>query len=179
MNEQEQQQVKMHADFFNRCALAIQNGFYFEAILMEYAAIEARLESICGVVGLPCGKACPFRRDIKISSRISCLRAYWNSNSEIILKSKLPSHFFSNHGELKMWIMQRDGCVHGLFKDEVKYSNRIEANKDLAQSGYEYARLLYNEAKRLRRLWKNHPEKFGKSTIACKNKKCKAYFQFE
>ena len=175
MNEKEQKQVKMHADFFDRCKEAIQNEFYFEAVLMEYAAIEARLESICGVVGLPCGKDCPYRRDIKISSRISCLRSYCNKNPDIIHNSKLPSNFFSDHGELRTWIRQRDICVHGLFKDEVKYSDRIEANKDLATAGYEYARLLYNEAKRLRRIPKNHPEQFDKAVAVCKNKKCKAY----
>ena len=36
----------MHKDFFDRCELAINQKFYMEAILMEYAAIEARMESL-------------------------------------------------------------------------------------------------------------------------------------
>ena len=66
----------MHTDFFDRCESAIQNGFYFEAIIMEYAAIESRLEVICGVLGFPCGKDCKCRKDIMIGSRIDCLRKY-------------------------------------------------------------------------------------------------------
>ena len=46
------------------CEYVIQNGYYLEAILMEYAAIESRLESVCGVLGLPCGQKCRCRKDI-------------------------------------------------------------------------------------------------------------------
>lgn len=46
----------MHKDFFVRCKSAIEQKFYMEAILMEYAAIEARMEILLGVIGLPCNK---------------------------------------------------------------------------------------------------------------------------
>ena len=56
MEENKKLQVEMHKDFFDRCKFAIENKFYMEAILMEYAAIESRLEVMLGVLGLPCNK---------------------------------------------------------------------------------------------------------------------------
>ena len=61
MDEREKKQVEMHADFFDRCIVALDQGFYLEDIFIEYAAIEARLASICGVAGLPCGRDCNYR----------------------------------------------------------------------------------------------------------------------
>lgn len=175
MTETEDIQVRMHTDFFERCEFAIQNGFYLEAIIMEYAAIESRLEAICGVIGFPCGKDCKCRKDILISSRIDCLRQYRCNNATIFAKSKLPSYFFSKKGLLKKWIEERNGVVHGLYKDELKYISRIQGNKSLASKGLEYTRLLYNEAKRIRRMKKNHPLVLENGILICENSKCKAY----
>ena len=175
MTEKEKKQVKMHMNFFDQCELAIENGYYLEAIMMEYAAIESRLESICGVLGLPCGQRCPCRRDIKISDRIQCLRVCRNKNQIIFANTKLPETFFCEKGELKTWIRGRDIRVHGLFKSEEEFFNRIAKNEKLAKTGLTYARLLYNEAKRLRRL-SNHVNLFNNTVLTCKKGiKCNAY----
>ena len=67
---------KMHKNFFDRCENAIENEFYMEAILMEYAAIESRLEVILGLVGMPCNKFIEDneRKKVQISHRISCVK---------------------------------------------------------------------------------------------------------
>ena len=174
MDQLKQKQVLMHSDFFDRCHFAIDNGFYIEAIIMEYAAIESRLESICGQLGFLCGQDCIFRKDISVSSRIECLRVYWNNNKSVVLKSKLPDNFFSKNGALKKWIIGRNIVVHGLYKNAQEYTSRLENNMNLAENGLEYAKLLYNEAKRIGRLRKNHPEVFETSVNKCKNSKCKA-----
>lgn len=175
MDEIKKIQVEMHADFFDRCKVAIEQGFYLEAIFMEYAAIEARLESLCGVAGLPCGKNCKCRKDIKISHRIECLRAFYNYNTSITSGTKLPNNFFSKKGELRTWTDGRNRFVHGLYKDEIKYKDRIISNKDLAEDGYEYARLLYNETKRLRRMRNNHGDSWSSVVDLCKMAACKGY----
>lgn len=175
MDEKKQKQVEMHTDFFDRCKFAIDNQFYYEAILMEYAAIEARLEVICGIVGFPCSKECDFRDKIQISHRIECLRAYRRANPVIFEKTKLAKNFFTDNGELNSWIKSRNGYVHGLYKDEIKYRGRVAAIKNLAQDGLEYSRLLYNEAKRLRRIMQYHPEALSNAVIKCKSKKCIAF----
>lgn len=80
MNGQPSAQVLMHKDFFDKCKFAIDNGFYFEAIIIEYAAIESRLESICGQLDFPCSKESPVRKDIKISDRVKCLNYFVKHN---------------------------------------------------------------------------------------------------
>ena len=165
----------MHADFFDRCKVALDQGFYLEAIFMEYAAIEARLEAICGIAGLPCGRNCKCRKDIKISHRIDCLRTFYNNNIIICSGTKLPDDFFGKKGKLKIWTDNRNRFVHGLFKDEIKYKDRMTSNKELADEGYEYARLLYNEAKRLRRIRNNHSENWECVVAFCKTSSCKGY----
>ena len=88
MNETQKKQVAMHKDFFDRCKTAIDHGFYMEAILLEYAAMESRLEIILGVLGLPCNKYLEpdLRRKTKISHRISCLE-YMYKHSPVFVKS--------------------------------------------------------------------------------------------
>ena len=55
-NEERKQASKMHMSFFDKSRLAIEEGYYLEAVMYEYAAIEGRLEVICGLLGCPCNK---------------------------------------------------------------------------------------------------------------------------
>lgn len=48
----EKQRV-MHKDMFDKVKNALQNGFYFEALFLEYSAIEGRLEVISGLLSMP------------------------------------------------------------------------------------------------------------------------------
>lgn len=147
-------QQKMHKDFFYRCKNAIDNGCYFEAILMEYAAIEGRLEIIMGVIGLPCNiQLLPKeKQEINISKRIECLRrAYRDSN---VLKNTLITNSFWK--ELGAWISTRNMYIHGLYKNVFQYKTRMKDVEELATKGYEYNKLLYKEAKRVRRLLHNN-----------------------
>ena len=173
MKTTDYEQVQMHKNFFDRCCCAMENGYYLEAILMEYAAIESRLEALCGVLDLPCGKSCTCRKDIKISSRIDCLRLYRNKNTSVFQRTKLPQNFFSEKGILRTWIQRRDRIVHGLYKDELKYTERFQGSRDLSKKGYELCKLLYNETKRIRRLKTNHPEQFEGVIALCNNQQCK------
>lgn len=172
MTEEQKKQVIMHADFFAKCQFAIDNGFYLEAVLMEYAAIESRLESLCGYLEFPCNKKCKNRKDVKISQRIDCIRSCVITNKKAFEKSKLPVDFFSDKGNLKTWIRERDCRVHGLYKNAQEYSNRVAENKILAEDGLKYARMLYNEVKRVGRITKTHRELFSLIPSKCKNKKC-------
>ncbi len=169
--ELRQSQVGMHKDFFDRCKFAIENGFYLEAIILEYAAIESRLESICGILGLPCNKELdPKQREsIKISQRIVCLKKVRNRNKELFEKCKLKDDFFYKSTGLDKWTEVRNNYVHGLYKDVIKYRARNRSMKKDAEDGYEIARLLYNETKRLRRLKNSKPELF--ENIICTQKK--------
>lgn len=169
-------QVTMHRDFFDRARIAIDNGFYLEAIFLEYAAIEGRLEIILGILGYPCNKeqSSSIRRRVNISDRIECLRVCKNNNPTIFERTKLTENFFTQKGKLRRWVDDRNQYIHGLFKNAYTYNERKQNFKKLAENGLEYSRLLYNEVKRLRRLLNNHPDFFNNIILKCQNEECAA-----
>lgn len=161
-------QVEMHKDFFDRCEKAIETGFYFEAMLMEYAAIESRLEIIMGLIGLPCNKDLTDkeRRSINISDRLSCLQSI-QEHTDLFANSKLPRGFFE---KMKKWIDKRNVYIHGLYKNELQYKNRMKNIIEIANKGNDYCHLLYNETKRLRRLAKS--DSLLEITHTCNKSSC-------
>ena len=169
MEENKKLQVEMHKDFFDRCKFAIENKFYMEAILMEYAAIESRLEVMLGVLGLPCNKFIDNsqRKSINISHRVNCVN-YLRKNSIVFDNTKLSKSFFE---KLSKWLGKRNEYIHGLYKNEIIYNTRIKDAKTFAEHGYVYCRLLYNEVNRLKRMKRNHIEYFDESII-CYSSKC-------
>lgn len=173
MSAVDQKTVDMHRNFFDKTQFAIDNGFFIEAISLEYAAIESRLESICGQLELPCGQKCPNRKDIKISQRIECLRKNRILNTVVFETTKLPKRFFTERGELRTWIKQRDIIIHALYKNSLLYQTRTGDLEECAQSGICYARALYNEAKRIQRMRKNHSDVFDTYVKVCSNPNCK------
>lgn len=150
LTEKQKKQYGMHKDFFDRCQFAIDNGMYFEAMLMEYAAIEARLEVIMGVLGLPCNKNIPDkeRRKVNISDRVRCLKTI-QKGCDVFNSSKLPDGFF---GGLEKWIEKRNRYIHGLYKNEMEYTRRMNKIEEVADKGFVICKSLYDEAKRLRKL---------------------------
>lgn len=169
MEKERLKQQAMHKNFFDRCEHAIDSGFHMEAILMEYAAIEARLEVLLGVLGLPCNKflSPDERKRVQISHRITCAD-YYRRNSGLFARTKLPQKYFKS---LKSWIDKRNRYVHGLYKNEIEYDVRMKGAKAMAEDGLKYCRLLYGEVSRLRRLKKSHPEQFDCELI-CSSAKC-------
>ena len=161
-------QYEMHKDFFDRCRFAIDNGMYFEDMLMEYASIESRLEVIMGVIGLPCNKGLPDteRRKILISDRIKCLKTV-SQTSDGFSSSKLSKGFFT---KLEKWIAERNKYIHGLYKNEMEYKNRMKNISGVATRGYEICGELYREAKRLRRL--NHNSNMPTIEFPCIKTNC-------
>lgn len=169
MNKPQEIQVAMHKDFFDRCRFAIDQGFYMEAIFMEYAAIEARLEIILGVIGLPCNKQLDqkLRKKVNISHRIACFKSAFLESS-IFQSSKLDEKFFE---KLENWIVKRNTYIHGLYKNELVYNQRMANIQSAAEEGYNYCQKLYNETKRVRRICKAHPELLG-DTFGCRSLRC-------
>ena len=167
-------QVDMHRDFFIRAEKAVDNRFYFEAILLEYAAIEGRLEVILGILGFPCSKEFDSskRARVKITDRIECLRVFRNKNPELFARSNLPPTFFTQKGDLRAWLKKRDTYVHGLYKNVDEYARRKDDSCGIAKQGLKYSKLLYNEAKRLNRMLKSHPEILSQTNKTCQNSNC-------
>lgn len=168
--EQRKEQYKMHKDFFDRAEDSIDKGFYLEAIFLEYAAIEGRLEVILGLFSCPCNKDVPRDKRIKIniSHRIICLKKLIK-NSEHFESSKLDSEFFK---DLDSWIKARNQYIHGLYKNSSDYCYRTTEAKRLSENGLELARMFYNEAKRLRRRRKKGQQFLDYDGVHCFSKKC-------
>lgn len=165
-------QQQMHKHFFDRCKEAIDHNFYMEAILMEYAAIEARLEILLGLFGMPCDQnlADELRCKINISHRLKCAKTLLK-RSPAFEQTKLSPTYFK---DLDNWIKNRNGYVHGLYKNVLKYSTRITDAEHFAQQGQDYCRSLYNEVDRLKRVKKKHPEYFRNVSTCCSSG-CKLY----
>ena len=159
-------QCEMHKNMFDRTNYAIENGFYLEAVFIEYAAIEGRLEVMLGILGAPCNRLLPDaeRRKFNISQRVKCAKRLFGDNEVVFEKSKLDKKYFN---KLEKWVKNRNQYVHGLYKNEIEYKQRVSDRK-LAETGLELCKLLYNELNRLKRLSKNHPELFEK-LIVCDN----------
>ena len=169
MND-ENKSVAMHKNFFDRAKSARDSGFYLEAVFLEYAAIEGRLEVLCGLFGCPCSKEIDpsDRRSINISQRVKCLKAIFKIHPACIKReTKLDSSYWKSLGE---WLKKRNIYVHGLYKRAEEYVARGNDAQVLAEQGYEYTRLLYNEVKRIRRLYHNHSEEMAFDGTICKEK---------
>lgn len=165
-----EKQVEMHTDFFDRTIFAIDNGFYLEAMFLEYAAIEGRLEILLGVLGAPCNKRLPYekRKDMKVSHRITCLSKFYKSTTNLGNTKLTPSYFKS----LDKWTKSRNMYIHGLYKNEIEYQERCSQCKNIAEEGLLLTRMLYNEVKRIRRYLKNHPEIELSADNICRTKNC-------
>lgn len=166
--------TKMHKDFFDQAQFAIERGYYLESIMYEYAAIESRLEVICGLFGCPCNREIDdtIRSKINISQRIKCLKALYKKHPACKdSTTKVTPEIWKR---LQEWIVRRNKYVHGLYKRPELYVKRLEDRSRLAIEGLELAKYLYNEAKRIRRLRKNHPELMLYDNNICRNKSCRA-----
>ena len=161
----------VHKGFFDKSRMAIESGYYLEAVMYEYSAIEGRLEVICGLLGCPCNKKLEAntRSKIKISNRISCLKALYKKHPACMCKTKIDNKYWDR---LNKWRKSRNMYVHGLYKRPELFVNRMKEAKDLATEGIELARILYNESKRIRRLQKNHPELMNYDEKRCKGNLC-------
>lgn len=167
MTEQQRETARIvHQDFFDRCSLAIESGFYLEAIFMEYAAIEGRIKVITSIIQRPCG-ICENKNitnRIGLFNKLFCLKEYVTLRGEIFKDSKLTK---AKVNRMLEWCTSRDQRIHAYYTDTEKYETTKKHNQKLAKQGYEYASLLYEEAKRLRALKKRRPELFVCPDFQC------------
>ena len=163
---------KMHKSYFDKAKQAQDQGFFLEAVFLEYSAIEGRLEVICGLLGCPCNKEleAQLRKNIQISHRIQCLKKIYKRHPACDMsKAKLSR---TEWDKLQAWIKERNTYVHGLFKRPKEYTERIDHLQKMACEGYRITDILYKEAKRLRYLSKHHIEMMAFEEPRCRSGKC-------
>ena len=153
------QQKQIHAQFYDRCKKAIDEGYYLEAMLLEYAYMEARVNRIMEVLNMPCAlvQDTDIYRGIGLNRKVSCLKKFLKADNKVLEKSHLKNKTLN---DIKAWCNRRNDRIHNLYKDIDKYDETISKNKELALEGYEYSKLLSQEANRLKLLKEKHPELF-------------------
>ena len=158
----------VHNEFFERCQLAIDNGFYLEAILLEYSAMEARMKVIMSILGKPCSlcEENEITNRIGLATKIKCLKSFADNNPKFYKEAG-----FTRTTLKKMvdWCNSRNARIHGLYSDTEKYEKIMGKNKKLAIEGLEYTKMLYEEAKRLRSINRYHHEMLGSLSLECKD----------
>lgn len=167
MNKEQGERARLvHKDFFDKCNFAIENGFYLEAMCMEYAAIEGRMTRIMMIFGFPCGlkKECDEMPDVSVNQKLGCLKNF------LFDKNIFKDSYFDNAEEvknIKKWIEKRNNIMHHLYADTEKYPSLLKESKSIAVEGLKHCRTLYDETNRLKRLISKHPEIVKYSKIKC------------
>lgn len=159
----EKQRV-MHKDMFDKIKNALQNGFYFEALFLEYSAIDGRLEVMSGLLSMPCNKDIESnkRRLINISNRIKCIGIAYKKERLLQSGRYISQKFWQN---LAKWIENRNMFMHGLLKNAELYNSRLAEITTVAENGFNFLSCLYNEVHRIKRLYK-------KENHICSNSPC-------
>lgn len=166
----------VHKDFFDKCRNAIDNGFYLEALCMEYNAIESRAIVIMKLLEMPCGI---YKDDIKahsigLATKLLCIRDFMDDET-IFSKTKLYSDKYQKPekyiSKMRDWCESRNQRIHRLYDDVEKYDKIMANSRIIAIEGYDYAYTMYKEANRLKGLYKKHPEFFERKHCECKASK--------
>ena len=128
------QKYANYKEQFGRLKKALNNNFYLEAIFIEYAIIEDRLESVLR----HSGKFNP-KRHTSLNSKL-------NRVSEMTRETKgLTRKYFSQEllEEIVIWKEDRNKLIHALMKQSLHTENL----QIVAIKGQEIAKVVSNKTK--------------------------------
>ena len=141
------QKYSNYKEQMGRLKKAIANAFYLEAIFIEYAILEDRLESILRHSGKWNPKP---NQHISIEKKIS--------NVEKLAEEKrgLARKYFDENlfADLKAWKTERNQLIHALMKQLL----HTEDLKNLADSGYALVKHLNNKSSQYNRCLEKRKE---------------------
>ncbi len=125
--EKNMQKYESYKAMHENLSKAMKNGFFYEAIFIEYAILEDRLSSVLRYAGVPYTQKSG--KDIPISQKILKIR---NSRelSGKFYKDRLTEELLD---ELVGWLGERNDLIHHLAK--LPYDS--ESVKHTAETGYE------------------------------------------
>ncbi len=167
MDQKQRETARLvHKDFFDKCNTAIANEYYLEAIIMEYAAMESRMNVIMSLLGKPCSlcKDTTITHRIGLQNKLKCFKEIIGSNEELFAKSKITSNIMN---KTIKWCNERNNRIHGLYTDTEKYGALVAKNKKCAENGMVFCRMLYNETDRLKRIGRKDPERLKSIKYEC------------
>lgn len=159
---------KVHAKFYVMSKIAIDKGYYLEAMVLEYSYIEGRVNRIMELLKMPCGliKDDSLYREIGLNAKLGCIQNFLKQNTEIFKKSKLSNKTMN---DIKKWCNRRNERIHNLYKNIDRYEELISKNKEIAEQGLEYAKIMSEEINRLKRLGDKQSDLFIDHGLICSN----------
>ena len=156
----------VHNDYFRKTYEAIEHGFYLEAILLEYSAMESRMAVIMSILQRPCAlcKDTSITNKIGLATKLKCYKELYNKNPTFFKESMIKKSMLT---KMIDWCNSRNARIHGLYSNTEKYEKLMNKNKRLAEDGYYYALVLYDEAKRLRKINRYYHDQLTALTDIC------------
>lgn len=122
---------KMHEDL----SKAMKNGFYYEAIFIEYAILEDRFKAVLYYANI--NYVDKNKKDISIKSKLNKIESR-NELSSSFYKERLSSDLLNR---IRAWIDNRNDLIHHLAS--IKYdSEKVES---IAVEGNEIIKIVKNK----------------------------------
>ena len=147
-NEEKQ---RNYAAQFRRLKKALDNEFYLEAIMIEYAIMEDRVEAILSYEGneiIPQNE----RQFITFTRKKNKIESLSSKGSAI-------GRYFSDGflSRVKIWVDSRNSVVHALLKQNIT----TEELREYAEQGEELCKELRNRANNYKRYVQRRNEKIN------------------
>lgn len=181
--EKAEKKRQMHAKLFGYTKRAIENEYYFEALVFEYASIEERTKRIMKSLNMICYMPKMYKDQpyIGLTSILTCLESF--TKDETIFKdSKFGATRVARKEtieKVKDWIDKRNLMIHQLYASPDGYEKILKHAAQLAAEGYDHVDLFHREATRIKNLLSKNPDLLKRSNIRCQNKeKCKKLRDF-
>ncbi len=143
MKEKNYEKQEIYSSMKRNLSKAIQAGFYYEAIFIEYAIIEDRCTSLLKHANIRWVES--NGNELKLSTKLNKLR----SNPKFVLpyvRKRLPLDFIDR---IDSWKKQRDRFIHDLAK--IPYDD--DNVKQVAMDGNEIVRILDNKSRSVNRFY--------------------------
>ena len=132
------QKYENYKEQFKRLKKAFEYKFYMEAIFIEYAIMEDRVEAILRYEGNEI-KTQNEREFISITRKLNKIKKIAEKNKS------LPQRYFAD--EIFEWIKKRNALIHALLKKELT----TDEVKTFAEEGKLLTRTLCDKAKNYKR----------------------------
>lgn len=126
---------------------AMKDGFYYQAIFIEYAIIEDRCESVLRHAGVKTTlkNKDGTEQEIKLDTKLNKMETH-SAFTNPYVRKRITQELVS---ELRTWKTDRNKLVHDLAK--IPYNH--DSIKEIAERGQDLARILDNKVKSVNRYY--------------------------
>ena len=132
--EKNMQKYEAYRKMYEDLGKAMKNGFYYEAIFIEYAVFEDRLTSLIKYAGLPTVKK---GRNLSLVQKLNTIRSH-KRFSEKFIQDRLKPELLNS---VEDWKDKRNNLIHDLAN--MPYG--ISEIKEIAEEGNKLLREFKNK----------------------------------